>query len=49
MSIQAIPLSQFIPSNITQIQTVTQSTASFIRSLAQKGGPEQTDYPLLNT
>jgi len=49
MSIQAIPLSQFIPSNTTQIQTVTQSTASFIRSLAQKGGPEQTDYPLLNT
>ena len=49
MSIQAVPLSQFIPSNTTQIQTVVQSTASCIRSLAQKGGPDQTDYPLLNT
>ncbi|MGI9545827.1 MAG: hypothetical protein ACR2MM_01215, partial [Flavobacteriaceae bacterium] len=49
MSIQAIPLSQFIPSNTTQFQTVVQSTASFIHSLAKKGGPDQTDYPLLNT
>ena len=48
MSIQAVPLSQFIPNNTTQIQTVAKSTASFIRSLAKKGGPDQTDYPLLN-
>ena len=49
MSIQAVPLSQFSPSNTTQIQTVAKSTASFIRSLAKKGGPDQPDYPLLNT
>ena len=49
MSIQTVPLSHFIPSNTTQIQNVVQSTARFIHSLAQKGGPDQTDYPLLNT
>ena len=49
MSIQAVPLSQFIPTSSTQIQTVVQSTGSFIRNLATKGGPDQTDYPLLDS
>ena len=49
MSNQAIPLSQFVPTTSTQIDTVVQSTATFIGSLAQKGGPEQSDYPLLNS
>ena len=49
MSIQSVPLSQFIPSNTTQIQTIVQSTGSFIRNLEKKGGPDQSDYPLLDS
>ena len=49
MSSQTAALSQSIPQNTTQIQTLVHTTASFIRSLVQKGGPEQTDYPLLQT
>ncbi len=49
MSIQAVPLSQFIPSTTTQIQAFVQTTGSFIRNLAKKGGPDQSDYPLLDS
>ena len=49
MSTHAIPLSQFIPTTSTQIQSIVESTGGFIRNLAQKGGPDQTDYPLLDT
>jgi SAM-dependent methyltransferase len=49
MSIQAIPLSQFVPATSKQIQAVVHSTENFIRSLVKKGGPDQTDYPLLDS
>ena len=49
MSTQAVPLSQFIPSNTTQIQSFIQSTGGFIRNLVKKGGPDQSDYPLLDS
>ena len=49
MSTQAVPLSQFIPTSNTQIQAVVQETGNIIRSLVKKGGPDQTDYPLLDS
>ncbi len=49
MSTQAVPLSQFIPTNEAQVQSVVQSTKSFIQNLVKKGGPDQTDYPLLDS
>jgi extracellular factor (EF) 3-hydroxypalmitic acid methyl ester biosynthesis protein len=49
MSIQTIPLSQFVPTTSAQIEAVVETTGSFIRNLAKKGGPDQTDYPLLDS
>ncbi len=49
MSIQTIPLSQFIPTTQPQIETIVQTTGNFIRNLTQKGGPDQTDYPFLDS
>ena len=49
MSIQTIPLSQFVPTTTAQIEAVVKTTGSFIHNLVQKGGPDKNDYPLLDS
>lgn len=44
-----IPLSQFSPSSATEIQKLAQGTSEFISRFSKKGGPDPTDYPMLNT
>lgn len=44
-----IPLSQLYPSGATETQKLAQSTAELISGFSKKGGPNLTDYPLLNT
>ncbi len=48
MSIKTASLPQLSPTKAPQIQTLVQTTTSFIRSLMQKGGPDQSDYSTLN-
>ncbi len=49
MSSQPIPLSLFAPRRSLEIEKIVQETYEFIAYLSEKGGPDQTDYPLLNT
>ncbi|MEO6202912.1 MAG: class I SAM-dependent methyltransferase, partial [Nitrospirales bacterium] len=44
-----IPLSQFFPSSATEIQKLAQGTSELIARFSKKGGPDPTDYPMLNT
>ena len=46
---QTIPLSQFFPSSATEIQKLAQGTTELISGFSKKGGPDPTDYPMLNT
>ncbi len=46
---QAIPLSQFVPTQGPEIQKVVHESHTIISNIRQKGGPDQLDYPILNT
>ncbi len=45
----AIPLSQFVPTQGPEIQKMIQESATIISHIAKKGGPDQVDYPMLNS
>jgi len=49
MSNQPIPLSLYAPTRSLEIEKLVHETHEFIAYLSEKGGPDQTDYPLLNT
>ncbi len=49
MSPHTIPLSHFFPSGATEIQKLAQSMSDLISGFSRKGGPDPTDYPMLNT
>ncbi len=49
MSSQTAALAQSRSNTTTQVHTLVQTTASYIQSLVQKGGPDRADYPLLQS
>ena len=48
MHSQPIPLSLFAPTRSTQIEKLFHQTHEFISYLSEKGGPDPTDYLMLN-
>ena len=46
---QAIPLSQLVPTQESEIQKLVHESHNIISNIAKKGGPDQIDYPILNT
>lgn len=49
MSNQPIRLSLYAPTRSFEIEKLVHETQEFISYLSEKGGPDQNDYPLLNT
>ena len=49
MSDQPIPLSLFAPTRAPQIEKLAYETYEFISYLSEKGGPDPSDYLMLNT
>jgi hypothetical protein len=49
MFTHTIPLSQFVPTGAQEVQKLAQGTSDFISHFAKKGGPDPSDYPILNT
>jgi len=49
MSNQPIPLSQYAPTRSLEIEKLIRETHEFIGYLSEKGGPEPSDYLMLNT
>ncbi|HNP30238.1 MAG: class I SAM-dependent methyltransferase [Nitrospira sp.] len=49
MFIPTIPLSGFFPGSTSEIQKLAQGTSDLISTFSKKGGPDPTDYPILNT
>jgi len=49
MSNQPIPLSQYAPTRSLEIEKLIRETHEFIGYLSKKGGPEPSDYLMLNT
>jgi len=49
MSYQPIPLSLFAPTRAPQIEKLAYETYEFISYLSEKGGPDPSDYLMLNT
>jgi len=49
MFTHAIPLSQFVPAGAQEAQKLAQGTSDLISHFAKKGGPDPSDYPILNT
>ena len=49
MFTHAIPLPQFVPTGVQEVQKLAQDTSDLISQFSKNGGPDPTDYPMLNT